>query len=507
MKEGINHIETDWIKRWALYSPKNIALKSVEDGTELSYKDLYSSINRVAALLTQKYGVSKGDRVAVLSINRIEYVVLFFAIQKLGAIMLPLNYRLAIPELTYQLQDADVKLFVYETSFEDTIKKVDHQAEALINFDDQDGLSAIMFATSEPPEIESRSEFDDPCMILYTSGTTGRPKGAVITNKMLFWNSTNTGLRLNLTQQDVSVTFAPFFHTGGWNVLTTPLLHRGATVLLMKKFDPDTILKLCDEEEVTILFGVPTMMDMMFRSDEFENSSLKTVRYAIVGGEPMPLKLIEAWQDKGIPVRQGYGLTEFGPNVFSLNQEDSKRKIGSIGFPNFYIDTRVVDDNGKDVSQGKAGELILKGPVCMKEYWKNPEATAKTVVNGWLHTGDIVQVDEDGYFYVIDRKKEMFISGAENVYPAEVEHVFRQHPDVRDIAVIGVPDEKWGESGKAFIVLNEDSSVTAEDFLSWGKGQLAKFKVPKHYEFIKELPKSDSGKILKKALKDREGLK
>lgn len=503
MSEVNIHIETDWIKRWAQYSPNNIALKNVEDGAELSYKNFYKQINLTAKLLKEKYGVEKGDRVAILSINRIEFVVLFFAIQKLGAIMLPLNYRLAAPELSYQLEDADAQVLVYESTFNETVDKLEFKPSSLIKFDGNDGLTAIMESSVEVDEVEHHGDFDDACMILYTSGTTGRPKGAVITNKMLFWNSINTGLRLNLTQNDVSITFAPFFHTGGWNVLTTPLLHRGATILLMNKFDADTILELCDKEEISILFGVPTMMDMMYRSDNFSTSSLKSVRYAIVGGEPMPLNLIDAWQDKGVPIRQGYGLTEFGPNVFSLNQEDSKRKSGSIGFPNFYIETRVVNDKGNDVSQGELGELILKGPVCMKEYWNNPKATAETVVDGWMHTGDIVRVDKEGYFYVVDRKKEMFISGAENVYPAEVEHVFRTHDSVRDIAVIGVPDKKWGESGKAFIVLEAGKSTTAEEFIAWAKEHLAKYKIPKHYEFIDELPKSDSGKILKKILKER----
>ncbi len=274
------------------------------------------------------------------------------------------------------------------------------------SIDGEDGRKTIMESSETVEEMEHNNGFEDAGMICTTSGTTGRPKGAVITNKMLFWNSVNTGLRLNLTQNDVSITCAPVFHTGGWNVLTTPLLHRGAKILLMNKFDADSILKLCDEEEISILFGVPTMMDMMYRSEVFKSSSLKTVRYAIVGGEPMPLNLIDAWQDKGIPVRQGYGLTEFGPNVFSLNQEDSKRKIGSIGFPNFYISTRVVDDKGMDVAQGELGELILKGPVCMDGYWNNPKATAETIVDGWMHTGDIVRVDEEGYFYVVDRKKD-----------------------------------------------------------------------------------------------------
>lgn len=504
MSRTKNHIEIDWIKRWALYAPAKTAIKSVEDGSELSYSGLNACVNRAAGILRSDYGIQKGDRVAILSINSIEYVILFFAIQKLGAIMLPLNYRLAAPEISYQLDDTDAKLLIYGEEFSETIQKIDHRPEHIVSFDGDDGLSVLFNEGGETQEIEHAGEFEDACMILYTSGTTGKPKGAVITNKMLFWNSINTGLRLNLTQNDVTVTFAPFFHTGGWNVLTTPMLHRGATLLLMKKFDADKILQLCDEEKVTILFGVPTMMDMMYQADSFKSSSLESVRYAIVGGEPMPVNLIEIWQDKGVPVRQGYGLTEFGPNVFSLNEDDSVRKIGSIGFPNFYIDTRVVDDNGEDVTQGEPGELILRGPVRMKEYWNNPEETKKAIKDDWVYTGDIVRVDEEGYFYVIDRKKEMFISGAENVYPAEVEHTFRKHPAVWDIAVIGVPDKKWGESGKAFIVLEKSESATPEELIEWGYSQLAKYKVPKHYEFLNELPKSDSGKILKRKLRDTE---
>lgn len=498
----MNSIETDWIKKWAQYSPENMALQSVEDGYSLTYGELYHQILKMAHVLKNEFRVQKGDRVAVLSINRIEYVITFFAVQKLGAILLPLNFRLAAPELSYQLEDATPKVLIYEDAFSETIVKMDFKPEMLSSFDGETGFLQRVREADTEKEITHESDFEDPCMILYTSGTTGRPKGAIITNKMLFWNSVNTGLRLNLTQQDVTITFAPFFHTGGWNVLTTPMLHRGARLLLMKKFDSDTILRLCDEENVSILFGVPTMMDMMYRSPEFEKVSLESVRYAIVGGEPMPLNLIDVWQNKGVPIRQGYGLTEFGPNVFSLNQEDSKRKIGSIGFPNFYIDTKIMDEKGKEVPPGEAGELLLRGPVCMAGYWNNPEATAKTIRDGWLYTGDIVRCDEEGFFYVVDRKKDMYISGAENVYPAEVEHVIRKMDGIREAAVIGVPDEKWGEAGKAYIVMEEGRNVTVDEVKNFCFANLAKYKVPRDYEFLSELPKSDSGKILKKALRN-----
>lgn len=491
-----DHIELDWIKRWALYSPDNIALQSVEEDRKLTYSELNALINKAAGYLTSELEVSAGDRVAILSMNRLDYVILFFAIQRLGAIMLPLNYRLAAPEIDFQLENSGAQILIYEEDFGETVSKL---RTAVNTFD----FTAVMEGVHQKTEQNYThvGEFETPCMILYTSGTTGRPKGALITNKMLFWNSINTGLRLNLTQNEVILTFAPFFHTGGWNVLTTPVLHRGGKVILLKKFDPAQILSLSEVEKASILFGVPTMMAMMAEDPSFETTDLSTIRYAIVGGEPMPIPLIETWQNKGIPIRQGYGLTEFGPNVFSLNEEDAIRKKGSIGFPNFYIDAAIFDDNGNQLGANQIGELWLKGPVCMAGYWNNEEATSKTIENGWLKTGDMVKRDEEGYYYIVDRKKDMFISGAENVYPAEIEHVIRSHDDVKDVAVVGVPDEKWGEVGKAFVVSRSGES-SEEDLRAFCKENLAKFKVPKYIKFLDELPKSDTGKILKRTLKE-----
>ncbi len=494
----------DWISGWAQYAPDSVMLQDDETGRALTYAEARRMMNRTCAILREEYGISPGDRVAVLALNHIEFVVLFFSVQKLGGILVPLNYRLAPPELKYQLDDCSPSLLLMESAFEETINKTSWQGTKRL-LDGDDGFLGLMNVfQGDGTRVESDHEpsMDDTCMILYTSGTTGRPKGAMITNGMLFWNSVNTGLRLNLTQNDITLTFAPFFHTGGWNVLTTPFIHRGAKLILLRKFDPERVLELCETENVTILFGVPTMMEMLRRADAWQNSKLKALRYAIVGGEPMPVPLIEAWHEKGVPIRQGYGLTEFGPNVFSLNEADAIRKIGSIGFPNFYIDAQVKRDDGTFAGDDEPGELVLRGPVCMKGYWNKPEETAKTLADGWLHTGDIVRRDAEGYFYVIDRKKEMFISGAENVYPAEVEHVFRTHPAVREVAVVGVPDPKWGETGKAFIVLNEGHHPEPAELKSWAVEKLAKYKVPSHYAFISELPKSDSGKILKRKLKE-----
>jgi fatty-acyl-CoA synthase len=241
----------------------------------------------------------------------------------------------------------------------------------------------------------------------------------------------------------------------------------------------------------------------MHDSPAFEAVSLKSVRYAIVGGEPMPLPLIDVWHRKGVPIRQGYGLTEFGPNVFSLPEQEAERKAGSIGFPNFYIDTAVVDDAGNHLGDDEVGELVLRGPVAMREYWNNPDATAETIVDGWVYTGDLVRRDDEGFYYVVGRKKDMFISGAENVYPAEIEKVIESHPDVKAVAVIGAPHERWGEVGHAFVVLREDASLSADALLAHARERLAKFKVPKLITFVDSLPLSDSGKILKRALREQ----
>lgn len=490
-------IEIDWIKKWSLYSPDNVAIQSIDQDVSLTYIQLEKLINKTAFYLRDECGVEAGDRLAILSMNRFEYVVFFFALQKMGAILLPLNYRLAAPELDYQLNDAQPSLLIVEDEFEG-------KAEALTSGIPVKNLTAIWSAIEvyeDQGEYQHHGHFDYTCKILYTSGTTGRPKGAIITNKMLFWNSINTGLRLNLVQQDVILTFAPFFHTGGWNVLTTPVLHRGGKVILLKKFEPDQVLSLCESEKVSILFGVPTMMAMLADEPAFEATNLETIRYAIVGGEPMPIPLIETWQNKGVPIRQGYGLTEFGPNVFSLNEEDAIRKKGSVGFANFYIQTKIVDDNGQEVPVGEVGELLLKGPVCTNGYWNNMKATIATIQDGWLKTGDLVKKDEEGYFYIVDRKKDMFISGAENVYPAEIEHVLRTHPDVKEVAVVGVPDEKWGEVGKAFVATHSEKEI-GEELTDFCKEHLAKFKVPKYIQFLEELPKSYTGKILKRSLKE-----
>lgn len=495
-------LRTQWLERWALYTPAKTAVKDDASGKSYSYADLYAVTNRLSRMLLNRFSIKPGDRIAVLSQNSIEYLFLYFAAQQIGAVLVPVNFRLSAREIEFILSDCSAQLLI-----------IHEQYRALLKEMVAENVPAKQMSMNELPSVVNDSsllssplpdvvKFDDPCMILYTSGTTGRPKGALITNKMVFWNSINTEMRLNITSNDVTLTFAPFFHTGGWHVLTTPFIHHGATIVFMNSFNADRVVELCDKEKVTVLFGVPTMMKMMSETAAFGLSTMESVRFAIVGGEPMPIPQIELWQNKGVPIRQGFGLTEVGPNCFSLPEEDAIRKKGSIGFPNFYIETKIVKDSGEAAGVNEPGELLLRSPVVTPGYWNNPKATEEAIVDGWFHTGDIVRCDVEGYFYVVDRKKDMFISGAENVYPAEIEHFLYTHPDVAEAAVVGVPDEKWGEVGKAFIVLKKESTTAAEDFRAFCTGQLAKYKIPKYFALIGELPKGHSGKILKRALKE-----
>lgn len=510
-------MELDWLKKWNEYSPNNIAVVDIPGNREITYQEMYICSVDLSLKLQNDFFIRKGDRVALMAKNNVAHFILFFALQRLGVILVPINFRLTQIEAQYILEDCGAKLFIHDSEFcnyadifsKQIFTRNGQETQPLITWPIKELVSYIEINLLESKISKAQinknflsfdSEFEDPVMILYTSGTTGKPKGAVITHKMIFWNSINTGLRLNLTQEDVTLCFLPLFHTGGWNVLSTPLLHRGGKLIFLEKFEPELVLQMCDKHKVTILFGVPTTMEMMSRSDAFKKINLESVRYAIVGGEPMPLEAIETWHQKGIPVRQGYGLTEFGPNVFSLNESDSIRKMGSIGFPNFYIDANILDSEGNACGPGEIGELVLKGPMCMKEYWNRPEATRETIVNDWLHTGDLVKKDEEGFYYVVGRKKDMYISGGENVYPAEVEQVLYKYPGVREVGVIGVPDPKWGEVGKAFIAMESGKSFEEEEIIKYCKEKIAKFKVPKYFVRLEELPKGDSGKILKREL-------
>ncbi len=497
-------IGADWIARWAFYFPEKIALKEFESQRQLSYFQLNKLANFTAQLLQDEFKINKSDRLAVLAENCLEYFVLFSAAQKLGFVIVPLNYRLAAAELNYILSDCQPALILAEQKYRG---KISQRNELILELESFSQKLWQQLNAEVPPFSNVKIDVEDPIFILYTSGTTGTPKGALYTHKMLFWNSTNTQMRLDITSEDRSVSCTPMFHTGGWNVIPTPFLHHGAYVCLMKKFDPALVNQLLEEEEATMFMGVPTMLQMMADAENFEQTDFSRLRFFVIGGEPMPLPLIDRWHEKGVPVRQGYGLTECGPSVTSLHQDDALRKRGSIGTLNFYLEKRIVDEQGKDVARGQVGELLLKGPVVTPGYWRNAEATRQALHDGWFHTGDLVREDEEGFLFIVDRKKNMYISGGENVYPAEVERVLQQHHAVKEIAIIGVPDAKWGETGFAFIVLNQGMKATEDELKNFCLERLAKYKIPKYFKFVSEIPKSDTGKIDRKQLKTLTNLK
>lgn len=492
----------DWFDKWALYSPNKIAVKEYETGRTYTYKEVNNLSNYLAAYFQNEYKLGKGDHVAVLAENCLEYIVLFGVAQKLGITLVPLNYRLTSKELDYVVSNSEAKLIITEEKFHAKIAELDIyiKTEHKLTFSELDAL--LKEGAKKENHFEHLQLEDDlPIFIIYTSGTTAFPKGALYTHKMLFWNSINTAIRLAITTNDRTLRATPPFHTGSWNVLFATFMLNGAYVVIMKSFDADTALKVLDEEECTLWWAVPTMLKMMSDSDLFEKVELKNLRYFVVGGEAMPIQLIDKWHKKGVLIRQGYGLTEVGPNVTSLDHSDAMRKQGSIGTPNFFYETKLIDMNGNEVNGEGTGELALKGPTVTPGYWQNDVATKETIRDGWFFTGDIVKRDAEGFLFVVDRIKNMYISGGENVYPAEVEHVLRQHPAIEAAIIIGIPDPKWGETGKAFIVKSKGAEITADEITKYCVERLAKYKVPKQIEFLDALPVNNGGKIDRKKIK------
>ncbi len=499
----------DWLSRWNVYNPQKVALidYGLPEGSraitpspkEYTYAELYRRSNRAAHFLKNR-GVGRGDRVAVLAQNGIEHVDLFFATAKLGALLVPLNYRLPIGGLQYILTDTSPAVFFSSQEYEETAKSLARTTACPEPLSlETEFEAAIKDGDASFPE-EIRLEQTDPHLILYTSGTTGHPKGALITHGQIIWNSINTAISLSLTKDDRGTIHTPIYHTGGLNVLATPLFHFGGQVVLLRRWDCEAFLSIIEKHRLTLFFGLPTLFKMMIASPKFKTTNFSSVRIVLSGGEPCPRSVLDTFVERGMPIRQGYGLTEVGPNVYSLPAEDAVRKAGSVGFPNFHVDAKIVDERMKEVPVGHVGELVMAGPMVCGGYWQKPAATTEAIVDGWFRTGDLFRQDEEGYYYVVGRKKDMYISGGENVYPVEIENVLHRHPAILEAAVIGVPDEIWGEVGKAFIALRLGQSATVDEIRHYLVKHLAKYQVPKYYVFLESLPKGDTGKILKKEL-------
>lgn len=502
----------DWMGRAALFWPEKLAVVDAAKGEagRFTYRQLNERANRLANWLRSEARIGRGDRVGMLALNGVEYLDTFFACGKLGAIFVPYNWRLRPRELAGLINLTTPRVLVYSGDFTETVAEVKRECPSLGHFlhlegegiaGSQSHRAVLENAPGHPVTTEGVNEEDIVCL-LFTGGTTGTPKAAQISHRMIAWNTLNTVIH-ELNRDDVTITHTPMFHTGGLFVYTIPLLTLGGTVVIMRRWTADEMLDIIARERVTFFFAVPTQYELMLRSPRFRESDWSSIRFVTSGGAPCPVPVMRAYREAhGVVFKQGFGMTEFGPGIFSLTPEEAGHKQGSIGRPNFFVDARIVDEDNRPVPPGVVGELVLRGPCVFSGYFANPEASAEALdAEGWFHTGDLARVDEDGYYYIVDRKKDMFISGGENVYPAEIEQVLYEHPAVAQSAVVGVPDEKWGEVGKAFVVLKQGASATPGQLIEFLHARLASYKVPRSISFVDSLPVSPAGKILKRELK------
>ncbi len=495
----------EWPRQWSRLDPEGTCMKCGE--LELSRRAFNLRINRLAHGL-QELGIRKGDRVAVLMANSHVFLEILFALSKLGGILVPLNFRLAVPELEYILHDSEPSALIYSPEFTALVNGFRGRIPSIRCYigekegaeDDLEYETWIEGRPVEEPGRGGRVDLDDPHIIMYTSGTTGRPKGAVITQGNTQWSAINYLHTYPIERTDVAACCAPLFHIGALCSSATPSLYAGSRLVIQRFFDPAGILGLIEENRVNSMLGIPVMFQFMSRVPEFESADFSTVKYFVTGGSPCPKSLIDVYQRKGVRFAQGYGMTE-ASIVTALLPEESHARAGSCGRSLFHVEIRIVDPEGKDLPPRETGEILIKGPVVMQGYWRRPEDTARSMLDGWLRSGDIGYLDEEGYLYIQDRKKDMYISGGENVYPAEVEEIILQCPGVSEVAVIGMPDDRWGETGLAVVISADNRDVTEDQIIEACRSRLAKYKIPRKVVFAGELPRTTSGKVLKNELR------
>ncbi len=499
-----------WMALRADRSPNRRALTF--EGTTWTYAELQSRIDRLAAAL-RAGGVCHGDRVGFLGLNQPAFFETMFATARLGAIFVPLNFRLTGPELVFIIGDAGVHTLVVDAphrSVVDGIRTelpVRRYLSADAAADGWQPLSEITAGT-DPIDVGVPVAADEVAMIMYTSGTTGRPKGAMLTHGNLWWNGTNCLLTIDIVEDDVSLVVAPLFHIGGLNVTTLITWMKGGEVVLHRAFDPAAVLSAIAEYGVTTMFAVPAMLLFVSHLPGFADADLTSMRTIVCGGAPVPEPLMKTWLGRGVPINQGYGLTETAPMVTFLTSEWGLAKLGSAGRTPPFSDVRLVDANGAVVHEPMAkGEICTRGPNVMKGYWNRPDATAAAIdTEGWFHTGDVGYLDQDGFLFIADRVKDMVITGGENVYPAEVESALYDHPAIAEIAIIGQPDERWGEAVVAVVALKPGASLTLDELRDFGGKGLARYKLPTRLHTIDALPRNPAGKVLKFQLRDQFAL-
>jgi len=497
-----------WLAKRELLQGERDAV--VDGRRRLSYRTLNRRVNQLARAL-QSMGLKQGDRIAILAYNGLEYVETIFAAAKLGLILVPLNWRLALAELAFILSDSTTETLLFDSEFSGTAEALKSQTplRRFVSFGEKDipGATAYERALSSEgdgePAPDGPVDLNLPHIIMYTAGTTGRPKGAVLSQGASFWNAVNMSLCVDLTSRDRTLTVLPMFHIGGIGLYTLPTLFQGATVVIQRAFDPALTIRLIGEERIDVLFGVPAIFLFLIQNPSFKSGVMGRLRSVMSGGAPLPVSLVHQYQEGGIILQQGYGMSEAAPGIAALDRERAVSKAGSIGRPLFFMEVRIVDPENRDLPSGREGELLIRGPNVMQKYWNRPDATAEAFTDGWLHTGDLARMDGEGDLYIVDRKKDMFISGGENVYPAEVENAIYELPRVAEAAVIGIKDPKWGEIGRAVVALKAGQKLTEGEVLDFLKGKLAKFKVPRSVVFVDQLPRNAAGKVLKNILREK----
>ena len=504
----------DWLGRRAMLTPDKVALIDTIRGSQaITYRMWNLAANRTANFL-RALGVTKGDRVAVLASNCVAYLDIWFACGKLGAILQTLNWRLTPRELDGLIVDATPEVLVYGPEFLELVRAIRVEGSRGMKYialdstrraasDDRSLYERERLGDSPPPPVEL--SWDDPWVLCYTGGTTGLPKGAILTHGNITWNSINTVMSWGLTPEDVTILSAALFHTGGLNVFTAPLVHIGGTSIVCRGFEPDAVFDLIRDAGVTLFFGVPTMFLALQQHPRWESADFSRLKLIISGGAPCPPTVFECFWERGFDFKTGYGLTEAGPNTFWLPTSEVRRKAGSVGFPLFHIDVQLRDREGRECGPDEVGELLIRGPHVCAGYWNRPEETVRTIREGWLHTGDLARRDAEGYYYIVGRLKDVIISGGENIYPAEVESVLASHPAVAEVALIGVPDERWGEATRAIVVPKPAQPLDPDDLIAFSGARLARYKLPKRVVLVEALPRTAAGKIDKELLKTQYG--
>lgn len=507
MPDGL-HTLGRWTRDRALATPERIAID--DRGVVVTYRELDARAERLAEAF-RAAGYAVGDRIATITGNSADHVVLFFACAKAGLVLVPLSWRLAPRELAEQLEIAEPALLLVESEFESLsratlsrlVRRIPnaplgaHGVEAEVPRPADDPGRA---ATGRRREVHD----DDALLIIFTSGTTARPKGAVLTHRNCFWTNLSLSRIAEIGAADTVLAVLPQYHVGGWNIQPLLAWWTGATVVLERTFDPGRVLHLIQERRITTMMGVPANYLFLAQHPDFEGTDLSSLAHAIVGGAPMPPALLRAWHARDVALTQGYGLTEASPNVLCLPDEDARARAGSSGRPYPHVDVAVADPvTGEHLAGEAEGELLVHGPSVFAGYFRDPDATEAALVDGWLRTGDLVRRDAGGTFTIVDRIKDIYISGGEGVAPAEVEAVLMGHPAVADVAVVGVPDERWGEAGAAWVVAHRGRVTDAAELVEFASASLARYKVPREVHFVEELPRSTAGKVLRRVLAER----